>query len=105
MESGKDNSICVVTVARTMMPIETRLGNPSLVVVAAWECDDGEDYTYYCPKCHIAMTKKAILEWAQYAKSVVPGYHVYHRGKGDYWDCGPLRFYKQGDNTNPIYAH
>jgi hypothetical protein len=94
------------------MAIETQNADP--VVVALWKQDNGtaESETslpplmYYCPKCMRAMTKHRIEEWADDSSKIIPGYHIYSRGLGENWHCGPLKMYDpKTDENKCLLAH
>lgn len=87
---------------------------PDPIVVKLWSEDPGKEETdsslpplkYHCPKCRTTMTKREFEEWARHGGQIKPGYHVYHRGYNDAWDCGPLKMYDpKTDFGEPLYAH
>jgi hypothetical protein len=84
------------------------------IVVELWNNDLGEEESdsslprlkYYCPKCRTTMTKYGFEQWAKHGKKIIPGFHVYHRGYHEAWDCGPLKMYDpKTDFGEPLYAH
>lgn len=91
-----------------------KLGPPDPIVISLWNDDAGKRATdhslpplkYYCPKCMSDMTKHDALDWARDGKEIIVGYHVYMRGIGQAWDCGPLKMYDpQTDVVKNLLAH